>query len=168
MRASPFASSWLCEEVQTDRSISLSLGHTFLRSHRHVCPRSHKHTYCIHAFPLTPSSSLRLLLPLHLSLAFEWLNHVLKCILELRGKSSRLQKFVQFFNSTPIWMHRRGHFQANSGWLKMSRAFLLLCAFGHDVDPAKQTIAELKSENAKCIACQKWSSELIRWFIWMH
>lgn len=59
-------------------------------------------------------------------LAFEWLNHVLKCILELREKSSRLQKLVQFFNSTPIWMHRRGHFPANSGWLKMRRVFLLL------------------------------------------
>lgn len=105
-------------------------------------------------------------------LACEWLNHVLKCILELRGKSSGLQKFVQFFNSTPIWMHRRGQFWANSSWLKMSRAFLLLCAFGHDVDPAKQTIPELRSENAKRFACQKysyWKSEqIMQQFIWMH
>lgn len=83
----------------------------------------------------------RRLLPPHLFLSSKWLNRVLKCTLELREKSSRLQKFVRVFNSTPIWMHRRGHFRASGFWLKMSRA--LLCAFGagsgHDVDRVKWT-----------------------------
>lgn len=89
-----------------------------------------------------------------------------------KGKVKQAAEVGSVFQQHSNLNAQERSFPSEQRLIKNEQSVSFALCFGHDVDPAKQTIPELRSENTECFECQKCieKQKLLAsiWFEWIR